>query len=154
MVATFYNSYLKLIRDKLKDVIAARKTTDGLTVAEIRAGVHGSFDRFAPTGVYVLGAGYDPKGDRGGSSRSIESVFHFNVLVQVRNWKEADMLDKLGQLVGLIADAIEANPTLDGVGNTGQAWIESVAAPDVVEGGQFAFQVVTVGVDASRAPAT
>lgn len=152
MAQRWWVLFARVIRDKVKDLIVARKTADGITVGEVVAGIHRDVKRFAASGIYIL-----PPAMVADPLLTDASVDRYRLSVEcvLKEYTEAQHLDRLGELVSLIVDALEANPTLDGVAGTQLARVSEVRDPVVPIGLQgnvpfLTIQEVVVTVDVVR----
>lgn len=154
MAGRWWNVYAKPIRDALVTVITARKTADALSVAEIKAGLHANVARFPANGIYILPPGKRRTVDlnEGVSAGVTEELVYPAVCVK-RGMTEADQLDGLGELVGLIHDAIENKVTLDNQAGVVTAYVDDVTEPEPHGEGTaqyLAVQVVFIAVQIFR----
>lgn len=126
-MAQNYGPLVTAIQDKIRDLVTARATADAVTIEEVLSGLHGDRKRYASTGVYVLLPRY--KRTHFNSQREL-GRHTFTVECNMRNLTEASQLTRLGQIVSVVVDAIDANPTLAGVSSqAAEAWVDEVSDP-------------------------
>lgn len=158
MPSKFWPTYNKAIRDAIITVINTRKGADAITVAEGPiAGLHRDPKRYAANGIYVMPGSWTPEAPNKQSSFDVVGTFRYQVVCNVRAWLEATQMDKVGELSGLVVDAIDANRTLGGQLGVIHAYISSVGEPQPGLGGPDEFAVlqsVEITVEVSRVEAT
>lgn len=151
MTKTFWEIYAKPIRDKIVELIQARAQGDDVQVGEILAGLGRGHHSFKDSGIYVLPPGYRPlDGNENTPTQAHETELTFPVLVRCEAFTHEDYLEKIGELSGLVVDAIEGTPVFGTVSASGapatveQAYIGEGERPQIVEAYEDVPQSVVV----------
>jgi hypothetical protein len=163
VASRYWTVYGKPIRDKLVDLVQARVTADSVEVGEIMAGLGRARHSFQSSGIYVLPPGLRPlNGQENTPTDANETEMSFPVVCRCEDFTEADYLEQLGQLTGVVVDAIEATPffgvtSSGGAATVEQAYILEVERPVIAdadgESPAFAVQVVHVVCKVCRSTA-
>ena len=129
----FWQDVVLPIREKLIAILKAQASANNVEVGEIIAGIHGSPLRYQRTGIYVLvPSSPDPKLL---TTVSGQATLRFPIDCNLAAWTEAQHLDQLGEMEGVVVDALAANPTLAGLLGVSEAWVSLLGPIEVEFGG-------------------
>lgn len=156
MAQKYWENHEKPIREKLIEIIVARAAADGITVAYNSKGIERVEDgpnRFPPNGIFVLPPTWAPLVGGAQPTNEVEGYWVFPVQVWQRGADEHLIIEAVGDLAGVVMDAVLANPLLDAAGGATACLPAGIDAANVVQGGgtnpYLVTRVVRVRVDGS-----
>ena len=122
MPGRWWDVYAKPMRDKIAALVKARAEADGVNVGEVVAGLTGRDRKYVASGIYVLPPSMRPLGGNENTpTEAQETEATFPIECRCEAFTEADYLELVGVLVGVVVDAIDANPTFGTVSASGEA---------------------------------
>lgn len=136
-MAKYWDDFEAVIRDKIKAVITTQAATNGVTVTAAEKRIEQMEDaprRFPANGILVLPPTWTPLVDGPQPSNDIECDWVFPVQVYQRGFNEETLVTSIGQLAGVVMDAILNNPLLAGVAGTLAAYPIVIDPANVVQG--------------------